>query len=75
MKTKGHSTSDNKNKAKTSTNIQTQLEKDQDIELTMDEIDGQKEAKKTTSKAVSEKEVQAGTERINPDQGSMDSRG
>jgi hypothetical protein len=62
-----------KNKMKTTTDIQSNDEKDQDVNITMDEICAEKENSKTGT--VSDCKVQADTEKINPDRGSMDSRG
>lgn len=62
-----------KNKIKTTTDIQSNDEKDQDVNITMEEICAEKETSQTG--AVSDCKVQADTEKINPDRGSMDSRG
>lgn len=66
-------TNSDKSKMRTTTDIQSKEEKDQDVNNTMNEIYAEKE--KTSSDAVSDCKVQADTDKINPDQGSMESRG
>lgn len=59
----------------TTTAIKSNDELEQEVALTMDEINAEKQAEKNKSDEVSDAEVKAAVERLHPDIGSMESRG
>lgn len=59
---------------RTTSKITSCRESEQEIDITMDEIEAQNKAT-NDSEVVSDEEIKAATEQINPDEGSMNSRG
>ena len=65
-------------KENVSTEILSDREASQDIDITMEEIDGEKNKKanyRNDNNIVDDEKVKAGIDQINPDEGSMNSRG
>lgn len=65
-------------KENVSTEILSDREASQDIDITMEEIDGEKNKKANywnDNNIVNDEKVKAGIDQINPDEGSMNSRG
>ncbi len=65
-------------KENVSTEILSDREASQDIDITMEEIDGEKNKKanyRNDNNIVNDEKVKAGIDQINPDEGSMNSRG
>lgn len=60
-----------------STEILSDREASQDVDITMEEIDGEKNKKANhwNDNIVNDEKVKAGIDQINPDEGSMNSRG
>lgn len=65
-------------KENVSTEILSDREASQDIDITMEEIDGEKNKRanyRNDNNIVNDEKVKAGIDQINPDEGSMNSRG
>lgn len=61
-------TPENEKREEVYTNIDSSMQEDQDVDITMDEIEGQK----NTSEEVSPAKLKADIDKINPDVGTLD---